>query len=671
MSLVIATNTSAQFAQDVLRANQHKTATAMQRLSTGLRINSARDDAAGLAISQSMTSQIRGLNQAVRNINDGVNLLQTAEGGLGAITDMLQRMRELAVQSANGTYSGSQRAYLQKEAAALQEQISKVVDTTTWNDKKLLDGSFTGQKIQVGTDGGATMDVSIPGMKFDSVAGVASDGSVYIAGFSAGNYDGLTNSGSNDGYLTKYSADGTKQWSKLIGTTTSDEIGGVTVSADGMITVTGRTTGNLDGNIKSGPSDIFLAQFTQEGDKVYSKLIGGTGIDVGSAITADANGSIILAGQTNSTFDGETLSAPEDGVVIKLNADGTRQWTRILGSTSSGASYSVSIGQDGAYYVAGRANNQGALTKYSPDGTKVWEQPINADHFLNSAGNAVYGVTTSIDGSIYITGPKLGDMDGQTSHGGNDAFVVKYSSDGTKQWTRLLGTAGTDAGYGIKAGSDGSVYIAGETGAQAGADSAFLKKLDSNGNELWTQIVQGTAGTSTGARGVTITDDGSAYLTGYTNTNLDGQSAVGGRDIYLTKFSPSGEKLWTRISGSTADDNPYQAIASFNLSIDLSIDISTQDGASSAIGVIGSTLDSVNSTRSTIGSYINRLNYAADNATNISTNLSASRSTIMDADYAEETANLAKSQIIQQAATAMLAQANQQPQSVLALLKNL
>lgn len=160
MSLVIGTNTSARFAQDALRANQHKSTTAMQRLATGLRINSARDDAAGLAISQSMTSQIRGLNQAVRNVNDGVNLLQTAEGGLGAITDMLQRMRELAVQSANGTYSGSQRAYLQKEAAALQEQISKVVDTTTWNDKKLLDGSFTGQKIQVGAAGGTTMDLN-------------------------------------------------------------------------------------------------------------------------------------------------------------------------------------------------------------------------------------------------------------------------------------------------------------------------------------------------------------------------------------------------------------------------------------------------------------------------------------------------------------------------------
>ena len=414
----------------------------------------------------------------------------------------------------------------------------------------------------------------------DSMVGASSSGAIYIAGYSAGNYDGLTNAGSNDGYLTKYSFDGTKLWSKLIGTTTSDEIGGVAVSTDGMITVTGRTTGNLDGNSVSGPSDIFLAQFSQDGQKIYSKMLGGTGEDVGSAITIDAAGSIVLAGQTDVAFDGQILSAPEDGVVIKLNADGIKQWTRILGSSSSGASYSVSIGLDGAYYVAGRANNQGSLTKYAPDGTKVWAKAIDADHVLNSGGNAVYSVATSVDGSVYITGPKLGDMDGQTSNGGNDAFVIKYSSDGAKQWTKLLGTAGTDAGYMIKTGSDGSVYVAGETGSQSGAANAFLTKLAPSGNVLWTQKLQGTVGTSTGARGLTITSDGSAYMTGYTNTNLDGQIAVGGRDIYLAKFASSGEKLWTRISGSTATDEPSQAIAYFESSTDASAYLGLEEAIS-------------------------------------------------------------------------------------------
>ena len=665
MSLVVTTNTSALYSQNALKTNARSTATTMERLSTGVRVNSAKDDAAGLAIGQNMSTQIRGLNQAVHNINDGINLVQTAEGGLNSVSNMLQRMRELAVQAANGTYSDVQRGYLNKECQQLQTAVGQVIDTTMWNDQKLLDGSFS-KPIQIGGGIDTNMNVSIPGLKFDPVAGVASDGSIYIAGYSAGDYDGLTNAGSNDGYLTKYSADGTKQWSKLIGTSTSDEIGGVTVSADGMVLVTGRTTGNLDGNTVSGDCDIFLAQFTQEGEKVYSQLMGGSDQDVGSAITTDADGAIVLVGQTDTAFDGQTLSAPEDGVVIKLNADGTKQWTRILGSTSSGASYSVSIGQDGAYYVAGRANNQGSLTKYAPDGTKVWQQAINANHVLNNSGNAVYSVATSVDGSIYITGPKLGDMDGQTSNGGNDAFVMKYSSDGTKQWTKLLGTAGTDAGYMIKTGSDGAVYVAGETGSNQGADNAFLTKLDPSGDELWTQFIQGAAGTLTGARGLTITSDGSAYLTGMTNTNLDDQSTIGGRDIYLAKFSSSGEKLWTRISGSTASDEPSQAIASSNLSVD----ISNRDNAMRSLTILDHTIDSINSTRATLGSYINRLAYAADNVSNISSNATQSRSSIIDADYALETTNLAKNQIIQQAATAMLAQANQQPQAVMALLKN-
>ena len=122
----INTNVSALNAQAALAKNSRAMSTAMEQLSTGSRINSAKDDAAGMAIGTSMTSQIRGLNQAVRNLNDGVNLLQTAEGALGETTNMLQRMRELAVQAASGTYSTTQRSYLQTEFYALNSQIDKV-----------------------------------------------------------------------------------------------------------------------------------------------------------------------------------------------------------------------------------------------------------------------------------------------------------------------------------------------------------------------------------------------------------------------------------------------------------------------------------------------------------------------------------------------------------------
>ena len=678
MALTINSNISALWAQESVRSSGQKLSTAMERLSSGVRINGAKDDAAGLAISTRMTAEIRGLNQAVSNINNGINLLQTAEGSLNSITEMMQRLRELAVQAANSTYSDDQRSFIQIESNALQSEINRVVDTTNWNKIKLLDGSFTSQNIQVGANTGQSINISIPSTNQFNTTTTVTDNAIFVVGYTSGDYDGITNAGLTDAYLTKYSSTGTKLWSRLIGSTGNEEAGGVTVSSDGLITVTGRTTGNLDGNVKSGPADIFITQFNQDGQKLWTKLIGGsTGQDVGNSITTDANGSILLAGQTQSSFDGQTIAAAEDGVVIKLNPDGTKQWTRILGSTSSGSSYSVATSQDGSSYVAGYSNSQGSLTKYAADGTKIWQNAVDASHVLNSAGNAVYSVATSPDGSVYITGPKLGNLDGQTSNGSNDTFVIKYAADGTKLWTKLLGTAGSDAGYGIQVANDGSVYVASETGLQSGADNARLTKLNSNGDVIWSQAIQGAAGTTTGARKLTITPDGSVYMTGYTNGNLQDQNAIGARDIYLTKFSASGSQLWTRINGSTAADEPT-GIASFSFpttvtmpaSSNTTLNLATQSGASNAIATLDSRINQVSFTRAVLGSYINRLSSTIEVVTNAMSNLSASRSRILDTDYAVETSTLAKNQIIQQAATAMLVQANQSKQSVMALLRS-
>ena len=137
---VINTNVSAMYSQNAMKTNARVQATAMEQLSTGVRVNSAKDDAAGLAIGQNMTSEIRGLNQAVRNLNDGINMMQTAEGAMVEQSNMLQRMRELAVQSMNGTYSDTQRSYLDKEFQALTEQINRISNDTMWNDQKLLAG---------------------------------------------------------------------------------------------------------------------------------------------------------------------------------------------------------------------------------------------------------------------------------------------------------------------------------------------------------------------------------------------------------------------------------------------------------------------------------------------------------------------------------------------------
>ena len=167
---VINTNVSALFAQNALRANSRSMSNAMEQLSTGSRINSAGDDAAGLAIGQTMTSQIRGLNQAVRNANDGVNMLQTAEGAMVEQSNMLQRMRELAVQASNGTYSSTQLGYLQNEFDELGSQITDISTDTTWNGLSLMDTASASFKFQVGQIADQTISVTIGDMSLSTLA---------------------------------------------------------------------------------------------------------------------------------------------------------------------------------------------------------------------------------------------------------------------------------------------------------------------------------------------------------------------------------------------------------------------------------------------------------------------------------------------------------------------
>ena len=156
---VINTNVSALYAQNALKTNSRAQSAAMEQLSTGSRINSAKDDAAGLAIGQNMTSQVRGLNQAVRNANDGINMLQTAEGAMVEVSNMLQRMRELAVQASNGTYSTTQRTYLNNEFSALSSQITSINTQTKWNGTAVLSAATT--TFQVGANSGQSVTVTV------------------------------------------------------------------------------------------------------------------------------------------------------------------------------------------------------------------------------------------------------------------------------------------------------------------------------------------------------------------------------------------------------------------------------------------------------------------------------------------------------------------------------
>ena len=175
MALTINTNVASLNAQRNLARSQGELATSMERLSSGLRINSAKDDAAGLAISDRMTSQIRGLNQATRNANDGISLAQTAEGAMQESTNILQRIRELSVQAANATNSASDRKSLQSEVDQLLSELDRIATSTTFNGLTILDGTYTAQQFQVGPNAGDTIAFGIDGIRSDSIGHLASD----------------------------------------------------------------------------------------------------------------------------------------------------------------------------------------------------------------------------------------------------------------------------------------------------------------------------------------------------------------------------------------------------------------------------------------------------------------------------------------------------------------
>jgi len=185
----INTNVMSLNAQRNLSASQGSLATSMQRLSSGLRVNSAKDDAAGLAISERMNAQVRGLNVAARNANDGVSLAQTAEGALGKVGDMLQRMRELAVQASNATNSQTDRDALNAEVTQLKSEIQRVAEQTAFNGTKLLDGSFSSQQFQVGANAGETITVSsIANAQLAQLGGTTNIATVSVAASTLSGY---------------------------------------------------------------------------------------------------------------------------------------------------------------------------------------------------------------------------------------------------------------------------------------------------------------------------------------------------------------------------------------------------------------------------------------------------------------------------------------------------
>jgi len=372
------------------------------------------------------------------------------------------------------------------------------------------------------------------------------DGAIYVSGFTRGNLDGQTyNGGERDVFITKYNPDGTKVWTKLLGTSGYDYPGALTTGNDGTIYVSGSTTGNLDGQTFSGGYwDAFITKYNPDGTKVWTKLLGTSGNDSTYALTTGNDGTIYVSGSTYGNLDGQTNSGESDAFITKYNPNGTKVWTKLLGTNGEETARALTTGNDGAIYVSGYTTgnldsqtNSGYIdafiTKYNPDGTKVWTKLLGTNAY-DSAND----LTTGNDGAIYVSGSTYGNLDGQTNSGNGDAFITKYNPDGTKVWTRLLGTSGLDSANDLTTGNDGAIYVSGNLDGQtnSGYVDAFITKYNPDGTKVWTKLL----GTSDNdyANSLTTGNDGTIYVSGFTYGNLDGQtnSGYGNSDVFITKY---------------------------------------------------------------------------------------------------------------------------------------
>lgn len=355
MAQVINTNIGSLTAQQNLTMSQRSVTTSLERLSSGLRINGAADDAAGLAISERMASQINGLNQAARNANDAISLSQTAEGSLNQTTSLLQRMRELAVQSANGTNSSTDRTALQAEITQLVAEVDRIANTTQFNGLNLLDGTFTSKSFQVGANANQTVGVSLTSAK---AAALGTENTVdFGAAFGVvGTADASPSSAITSNVLTYTVAGSTSTVSVAAGDSAQTIAQKVNANVPG-INATASTTIKLDGIVGEQAGDTLELE-------VDGVAIGAVAHATDSTTTATA---IAAAIQSNSQLAHLTVVDDNSGGLTISNTSGADISVKIAGGTDTGTANTLDISvlrETGSYSTTveiDRANTEGVV----------------------------------------------------------------------------------------------------------------------------------------------------------------------------------------------------------------------------------------------------------------------------------------------------------------------
>ncbi|WP_000773749.1 SBBP repeat-containing protein [Leptospira interrogans] len=306
--------------------------------------------------------------------------------------------------------------------------------------------------------------------------GITSDnlGNVYTTGTTFGNLDGQALSGTQDLFVTKYDGSGNKQWTRLLGVAgATTQANGISRDIFNNLHVSGYTLGNLDGQALSGIQDLFVTKYDTGGNKQWTRLLGVAGqITQANGVAFDSSGNIYLTGRTSGNLDGQALSGIQDLFVTKYDTGGNKQWTRLLGVAGvSTTAYGITSDSLGNVYTTGVTS--GSLdgqalsgtqdlfvTKYDTGGNKQWTRLLGVAGQITQAN----GIASDSSGNTYLTGRTSGSLDGQVLSGTQDLFVTKYDTGGNKQWTRLLGIAGVSTtAYGITSDSLGDLYSTGIT----------------------------------------------------------------------------------------------------------------------------------------------------------------------------------------------------------------
>lgn len=617
MPQVINTNVPSLNAQRNLNTSGTSLATTLQRLSSGLRINSAKDDAAGLAISDRFTTQIRGLNQAARNANDGISLSQTGEGALAEITTNLQRIRELSVQSANATNSASDRAALDLEVQQRLAEVDRIATQTSFNGRKILDGSFGNATFQVGANVGQTISLDLNASSRTDAIGAIAEATT----------SDLT---SVFGNISEVGGTFTTATSQAAGASAAGESFSFQVDGVSIYTETQTNTSGVSGAFAA----LDAGEFGASGE-VYALAVDGVEVFRFESTAAFATETVSAA-----QIDAGIAAAATDLANAGISVTGTAAAGTLAFTRADGAQFSVSVANTASNITAAGFANFNTGSTASVTGPQLNVTAAELDSALVAKAPALTAAGISFTG---------------TAAGGDLSFA---RNDGSKFEVVLANNFTTAGGFannfiaaaGALSNGTSTVDEATPLTLQAGDLSIRLGGADNapvNITGTFTNLGQLADAISSQAPGVTalVGDNNQLQLFADQQITLAGTEAQSGGQLAFTALS----------NGTTGTLNDVSVVS--------------VAAANDAIQRVDAALTSISTLRSTFGAIQNRFESTINNLQTTSENLSASRSRILDTDFAAETAELTRTQILQQAGTAILAQANQLPQNVLSLLR--